>query len=329
MIVDENNKKYNIIIVNNNKKILFMTKYITKYIMMKEERIIGIDFEFNRVGNTRKVALCQINMEVDGDNQPNIFLFYPPDINKNTLIKLFTAPNIIRILHGGESLDVPYLFSEVLTNKVDMIKFCDSLVDTRFMCEYYNVYNNMINNKCRIYELLKQMKVIDINKYDYLEQNDKLMGNIWEIDIKVNNMTKNVIIYCLYDVIYLPTLYKIFPKNNIYNIIIPQINSINLISRHDEIINTIYVNIAKYNNNTIQIGDTMYNFNEIYNTVYYWLDSYHIIHSLFQINYFKKFYEIIIKNILYQKLDKNYVKYKFDRIKEFELFIYEFIDYII
>ena len=329
MIINENKKDYNIIIVNNNEMIEFMKNYIIKYIAMKEDRIIGIDFEFNRVANSRKVALCQINMEINNNNNPYIFLFYPPDIEITLLIKLFTTSNIIRILHGGESLDVPYLFTEILVKNSDRIKFLDSLVDTRFMCEYYNNYNKLINNKCKIYELLKQMKVIDISKYNYLEKNDKLMGNIWEIDINVKKMSKNVVIYCLYDVIFLPTLYNCFPKNNIYNIILPKINGINMLLRYNYKLDKIFSDIAKYNNNLININNEQYSFNEIYNTVYYWLDSYHIIYSLLQINYLKKFFEIFIKNILYNILNKDYIKYEFNTLKEFEKYISPYIMEII
>jgi len=330
MIIKENNKEYNIIIVNSKKKIIFMEKYIDKYMKMKEHRILGIDFEFNRVGNKRRVALCQINLEIEGDMTPYIFLFYPPDINIKVLIILFTSSDIIRILHGGESLDVPYLFTEVLTDNSDRIKFCNSLVDTRFMCEYYNAYYNLTNNKCRIYELLKQMKVIDKKKYDYLEKNDKMMGNIWEINIDVNKMSENVIIYCVYDVIFLPTLYETFPKNNIYDII-HRINGINLLLRFDNTIDNMFINLSKYNNNKIKIGDDNYTFNEVYNTVYYWLDSYNIIHSLFQINYFKKFFEIFIKNILYNiiKQDKEYTMINFTSLKDFENMLISYIDIII
>ena len=311
MIIPANNKNYNIIICNDNNTINNMIDSINQYILMKERRIIGIDFEFNRVKNSRKIALCQINMEIEGYNNPSIYLFYPPDITKKSdiLVKLLTTPHIIKILHGGESLDIPYLFSEILTTDKNRRKFCDYLYDTSFLCSYYNIENNLINNKCRIYELLKQMKVIDKQKYDYLEHNDKMMGNIWEIDIDVKKMSKNVIIYCLYDVIYLPTLFNCFPSNDIYMKLLPSITSYNMMIRYDKTIDVLFKYISSYNNKVIIIGEDKYSFNDIYNTVYYWLSSYSFLYILFQINYFKKFFEIFIKDLLYSILDMNFKSY--------------------
>jgi hypothetical protein len=58
-------------------------------------------------------------------------------------------------------------------------------------------------------------------------ENDKLMGNIWDINIDINKDTfiknKELIKYCIYDVVYLPQLFNKFKKvlpDNIIDIII-------------------------------------------------------------------------------------------------------------
>lgn len=299
--------EYNIIVCNTNSNILFMIQYIKNYLKITHKKYIGIDFEFNRENNKRVIALCQINFEVYNDNTPYIFLFYPPDIqkqNKNILIELFTSKNTIKILHGSESLDIPYLFNDVLINIKDKNDFLVNFFDTKYMCEYYNISNNLIKNKCKIYELLYQMNVITKKKLNMLNTNDKNMGNIWEINIKINNLSKNVILYSLYDVIYLPQLFKKFPKNYIYRKLLPSINNFNLIYKIS-LINTlanISTNIAKYNTNYYYIDQNKYSFNEIYTIVYYWLDSDKFFNNIFQLNYFKKSYEIFIKDTLYTKL---------------------------
>ena len=304
MLINENKKQYTIHICDNFNNIQYMIQYIEKYLVKKEKRIIGIDFEFNRVNNKREIALCQINMEIYGNNTAIIFLFYPPDIVQYSDIfkRLLISTNIIKILHGGESLDVPYLFTEVLVNTSDRQLFCKNLFDTRYMCEYYNTSNNLVNNKCKIYDLLLQMNVININKYNELEENDRKMGNIWEINIKINKLSKSVIIYSLYDVLYLPALFDRFPKIDVYMKLLPHINTYNLINRYNDNITSQYNMISRYN--TLYYENV--SFNDIYISVYSWLSCYLYFDNLFQINYFKKFYEILIKNILYSKLSDEY-----------------------
>jgi len=312
MLIKENKKQYTIHICDSIKNIEYMIRYIETYLLKKTKRIIGIDFEFNRVNNMRQIALCQINMEIYGDNNAIIFLFYPPDIVKHSDIfkRLLISPNIIKILHGGESLDVPYLFNEVLLNTSDRKKFCENLFDTKYMCEYYNISNNLINNKCKIYDLLLQMNVISSNKYNELEENDKKMGNIWEINIKINKLSKNVIIYSLYDVLYLPDLFEKFPKTDVYIKLLPCINSYNLINRYNDNIILQFNMISRYNTSYYE----NISFNDIYISVYSWLICYPYFDYLFQINYFKKFYEILIKNILYSKLSDEYKNKVYDNI---------------
>ena len=100
-----------------------MTDYFKKFINeqnknIKEKFYLGMDFEFNRVRKTqRDIALFQINLERDSSKEGVIFVFYPPELNKqetNILIQLITNETMIKIIHGGESLDIPYLFDQVL-----------------------------------------------------------------------------------------------------------------------------------------------------------------------------------------------------------------------
>jgi hypothetical protein len=280
---------------NNNKK---LEKYIQDFINKKSYKLIGIDFEFNRKNNKREIALCQI-IFINDTKDKDIFLFYPPNINKNIFEKLLISDNIIKILHGGESLDMPYLFDNII-NKNNRNKFLMNLHDTKYLCEYYNAENNIVNGKCRIYDLLLQRKVITISKYNELMDNDKKMGNIWEININVKNMSNELILYCVGDVLYLPDLYNSFPKNEIYTHIIQEISCVNFLLRYEKKIDNIFTDISKYNLNKI---DNLYTYNDVYITVFYWLMTNNIISNMYQITYFKKFIEIIIKTTLYNKLN--------------------------
>ena len=107
-----NNKTYNILKVDNIQKETFMIKIIKDF-MNSKNKYIGMDFEFKQVAKVDKeIALMQINLENDSDIG-YIFILYPPSLikdNYDILIKLISDPETIKILHGAESLDIPYLF---------------------------------------------------------------------------------------------------------------------------------------------------------------------------------------------------------------------------
>ena len=88
---------------------------------------MGIDFEFN----TKIAALIQICFEGfkiidDRTIYSFIFIFDPNQLNKddmNCLIKNYLINNkYLKLLHGAESLDVPYLFETILKNNKGYIK---------------------------------------------------------------------------------------------------------------------------------------------------------------------------------------------------------------
>ena len=211
-----NNKTYKVIIGKDKNSIDSMIEYFDSYNKLDKERFIGIDFEFNRsLDNTmREIALFQINLETN-DDIAYIYMFYPPDLNDNQvkiLKSLLLNSDIKKIIHGGESLDIPYLFNNLFKSNDEQILFCKNIFDTKYLCEFYNSENNLIEYKCKIYYLLKQMEVVSNSQFNYLLQNEENMGPIYNIRIKVDNMSEALINYCAYDVLYLPELYKNFHK---------------------------------------------------------------------------------------------------------------------
>ena len=296
-----------IIICNNEKNNKLLEKYIIDFISFNGNKLFGIDFEFNREnvsnGSMRKIALCQINFIKN--KKSDIYLFYPPNIKKELFSKLLLC-DCYKIFHGGESLDLPYLFNNII-DKEDRNKFCNKLVDTRYLCEYYNSNFQNSNIKCKIYDLLLGMKVINKNKYDELMKNDKMMGNIWDIDIDINKdsfiKNKELIKYCIYDVVYLPQLFNKFKQllpMNIINIII-DLGCKTFIMRYEDKLDLLYTSISKYN--LTKYYD--YNYNDVYIAVFEWIMTDDILYNLYQINYFKKYIEINIKCLLYENLNNN------------------------
>jgi hypothetical protein len=285
-----------LVICKSDKTNKLLEDYIKEFISYKGYKLIGVDFEFNRVKNKREIALCQIIFVKK--EKKDIFLFYPPNINKKLFENLLIS-DCIKILHGSESLDLPYLFDNIITN-INRDKFCNNLIDTRYLCEYYNSSNNITNAKCRIYELLLLMKVISKSKYDSLMENDKLMGNIWEINIDVKTMSRELIKYSIYDVLFLPKLFNKFPKDEIYHNIIPEIGCVVFILRYENKLDTYFADVSKHNLTKYIDGFT---YNDVYISVFEWIMTDHFMYNLYQINYFRKFIELIIKNILYNHLD--------------------------
>jgi hypothetical protein len=306
-----------IIICKDEKTNKLLEDYIKQFISYKGYKMIGVDFEFNRIKDKREIALCQINFV--NENKMDIFLFYPPNIKKD-LFKNLLISDCIKILHGSESLDLPYLFDNIITNGNDRDKFCNNLIDTRYMCEYYNSSNN-INGKCRIYDLLLNMNVISKEKYDKLMKNDKLMGNIWEININVSKPSfinnQKLIKYCVYDVLFLPQLFNNFPKNEIYHNIIPELGCVVFILRYENKLDKFYAEISSHN---LKKYIDNYNYNDVYIYVLEWIMIDDFMFNLYQINYFKKFIDLLIKNILYNHLDNSIKLINFD-LKNKDIFM--------
>lgn len=307
-------KNYEIIVIKTLKDVEEMILYFLSFINLKTtKKMIGLDFEFNASPEGKQIALFQINLESE-DKDAKIFLFYPPDLNKDhmkVLIKLLTNDNIKKILHGAESLDIPYLFKNIFTSNKLRNDFCKNLFDTRYLCEYYHIDNNF-DKKCKIYSIMREMNVIDDKQLKMLLKNEEDMGPIYLIEIDVRNLNEFTMLYSAFDVLYLPALLDQFPKNYIYAKLLPEITCFNYIDRYENIFTKPFLEIvSKVNNYFILVENS-----EVYSKVklidifllyYNWVnDKNSILIQLMEINYFKKFIEVFIKFIVYKNILKNY-----------------------
>tara|TARA_B100001121_G_scaffold310662_1_gene343626 strand:- start:3204 stop:4253 length:1050 start_codon:yes stop_codon:yes gene_type:complete len=298
---------YNLILGDDKKNLDRMIKYFKTFMKINDEKYVGIDFEFNRVNNERVIGLFQINLE--SPNTKTIFMFYPPDLSKKqlkVLKRLLYTENII--IHGGESLDMPYLFSKIFVKNKNIIKFLKNVKDTKFMCESYNYENNFNDYKCKIYFLLLQMKVIDKKQFEFLLKNEEDMGAIYNIFIDVKNMKKELIYYSAYDVLYLPRLIRAFPNNNYYNFILPEITNIIIFAKQLNFIDDNLLLLNKFNNFFIIHNENKFIFNDIYKKVTDKI-NFENLDKLLSSNYFKKFFQMIFKFIIYIYITNNYQYY--------------------
>lgn len=273
--------------------------------------ILSIDFEFNQ----KNIALMQLSFEYQ--DKSKYYILYPPYLDnqiKNSFInKILINKNIKKVMHGCESLDIPYIYNFLLNNDLNnIILFTNSLYDTRYYCEYLNIYNNNIK-KCSLYEALKNYKIIDDYIYKYLIDNEKNMGDIWKIKIDINNMTDQLIYYSIYDTIFLK---KLFLQTN------KQLKSINkfeyhlfneyfrftLLERNN--ITNLLINIISilniYNNYYIIYNDNRYTLNDLFNNIFL-LYSYNFnnIFIISKINYIKPYQSHIYRLFFYKYLLSN------------------------
>lgn len=305
-----NNKKYLVLKIDTIEREKYMVDIIKTFLKKTTKRFIAMDFEFNKVTkNNRDVALMQINMEDETDTGM-ILILHPPSLNNQTmalpiLIELLTDPNIIKVLHGGESLDIPYLFGQLLKDKKIIEKFCNNLYDTKYLCDYMNIITNDIDKpaSCSIYYLLETNKIITKNKVEELNRMaDKVdISNVNDIDIK--NLDFNVMRYALYDVLFLPELIKLFlKKDSIYTKVIPEIT--NLINKHKREVEDEFSKlelIVNRHNNYFLLYDTRIILKDLWDIFHWFFES-----DIKKINYFKRTIETLTKLVVYSNLDKNY-----------------------
>ena len=321
-IYDEyNNKKYKVYVAKNSTKIKYMTNYFNEFIKIKDKKAIGIDLEFNKVSkHDRDVALIQLNLEILSKKEGFIFVLDPKILNNielDTLINLLTDESIIKILHGGESLDIPYLLNQLLNNNITLIrKFLDNLYDTKYLCEYKHIIDNEMK-KCSIYDLYKELDIITDKKFNYLSNIENITGPIYLVDFKIENMLSKVLEYAVYDVLYLVSLFqKITRISTNLNTIIPQITR--NIFFYKRIENKYFVKINKivnkFNNYFILMNNENIKLNDFYYFVIYSLDN-KLYHQLLNITYYKFFIEIIYKYLIYIAISKKYTIYKEKKIK--------------
>jgi hypothetical protein len=178
----------------------------------------GIDFEFNMNWKlkTRYIGSMQIIFIFDGEKYHDktfikpIYVIDPSKLShldKELFIKYIIKSKVIKIFHGSDSLDYPYIFNDLLKNdKHKFIEFINSSVDTRFLCEISKRIKSRIgvdvpSNKCSIYNALYDNDAINKETFNELTKiGDKINYNKrWKVEL----LTYDQVIYSVYDVVYL------------------------------------------------------------------------------------------------------------------------------
>lgn len=336
---NNSNNQYNIIVTDKKENLrLFKAYLIIYYLNLKFNNLpsyLGVDCEFN----TKKIALIQINFEQSNlhlYNSSLIFLFDPKQLSNNWILffiqKILCNLNCYKILHGPDSLDLPYIFRELLHNDYKYIeKFTSRLIDTKYLCEYKYFMQNKELGKCKINNVLKDEGIITNNKYESLLLDEKKMGPIYDIIINVNNMSTLLIKYAMTDVLWLPHLVDNFKINIKEYSLIVQITQYIMLEKFKITNNIPYDEINKINNYIIITNNgNKLRLNDVFRNIFdKFIDITLILRNILKINYFKKtlimffkfifFVEICNKFTIYSKISqikilyhKNILKYKFN-----------------
>ena len=288
-----------VIKVDNNDKKAFFVKYAKYYFNKynKKNNCIGIDFEFNN----RNIALAQYGFYENIDIYKGIiFIVDPNTLNYDETLKIIDTiylSNIWKVLHGSESMDIPYVYKFLKSGK-NIVKFTKKLIDTRFLCEYSKlIKKDSISNKCSIYDSLLYYNVIDDKIYENLNRLTKNMGKIYTIDWNIKNMKDSTLKYAAYDVLFLKKLLKLI-KNTYTK------NDINLVIQMTHYVILIKQNIIKFDifnehyNYYIIAKDTKKNISLQQLFAKLIDNNPHNIQTILSLQYFKSTNVVLLKNIL-------------------------------
>lgn len=309
VVIDE----YTGIVCDNDERMRIFVDYVKEYRdNITDNDFICIDFEFYR----HNIALMQINFDKD----KKMFIIKPPLLKDKIkhVIDLLVDDRIYKILHGADSLDIPYII-KLIGDKERVKMFMSRYIDTRYICEYYKV-NIESDHRCSIYDALLYFDVIDKRLYDKLVIDNKKMGPIHKINWEITKLTPLHVMYAFYDVIYLKKLLiNVLKKAHISTDLIDTYKYIDVIARYVTLEKknvtdvTDYINkiINPISNHRIIVNNRSYTLSEIYDAI---IDNMKVvrkgkiidIRSLLGVHFFKSNMVAIFKFIIYSHIARKY-----------------------
>lgn len=304
---------------------LFVAYSVYYYIKHNKNKKIGFDFEFNQ----GDIALWQIAYYIKTHQNKICYMFV---IDPHILIEyksiiittVFTSP-IKKIVHGADSLDLPYIFNNFFGKDIKLInKFIEKMSDTRFLCEYVKLRANEENKKCSIYDALNYFKVISDSEHEDLNKLTKSMGPIQDVNWDLKSMSSHHLKYAMYDVLFLErflkNIYKMGEKIGITK------KELNVVSQIDRFYSYEKYGILEVLQESKQIVDTVNNYFilktvdstqikliDIYDKVIAYLATNTKLSNFLktiEINNFKKFITIVLKRIVYVLVSESYQIYE-------------------
>jgi hypothetical protein len=298
---------------------------------LNEKPHVGVDYEFNN----RIIALMQLNFETycdkDKESHSYIWLVSPGEFddeqNKILIKYLMTNLDIYKILHGPDSLDIPYMYNIMFKNDIDVIlAFTKKMIDTRFLCEYMR-QSIGLERKCNIYSAIKYFGTISEKKYDNLEDTHDAMGPVQDINWNIHKLSSYHIMYGYYDVLFLKfyvmDIYKkineqtpeLLPSYKFVNpiirfVILDRREAIDVSSVAKEDINPIHNYMIRYKGQNFTLITI---FNEMIENFKMCVDNGNEcvdLNFLLLVGFLRKGIMIILKQIMYYVISQNYTIFK-------------------
>ena len=312
---NDSNNKYLVFLTNTKLNLNIMKCYLLFYNLNiklnNKDSYICVDFEFN----TKVVALMQINFEQPNKelfNKSLIFLFHPDQFSnswKNFFINgIICKDRVFKILHGSDSLDIPYIYNGLLNGDKELIiKFNKYFIDTKFICEFNYFNKNMELGKCKINHLLLNEGIINQKVFDKILKNESDMGHIYDIIIDINNLSDELINYTMYDVVYLPHLVDYYKKNVTNFNLINELTQLSLLDKRKVIDYFQKEEVNKLNNYISIIDGKTIKLIHLYNKLFaMFCDRNKIMDIILKINYFKSTINLTFKFELYNYICRNF-----------------------
>lgn len=208
---------YYINLSDKNEKNIYFHAYILQYALeslFNKRFYVGVDFEYTN----KKIEMAQLNFEHSMALKGIIMIVSPnelePIMTENFINLIICNKFIKKILHGSDSLDIPYVYNHLLDkDPKKIISFTKSLIDTRFLCEYYKLNKGDPDYRCSIYaedptgSAIYYFKVIDEEQQKRLTELLQSMPPVFDITWNIHKLEKSKILYAQYDVIYLKYFY--------------------------------------------------------------------------------------------------------------------------
>ena len=316
---NDSNNKYLVFLTNTKLNLNIMKCYLLFYNLNiklnNKDSYICVDFEFN----TKVVALMQINFEQPNKelfNKSLIFLFHPDQFSdswKNFFINgIICKSRVFKILHGSDSLDIPYIYNELLNGDKELIiKFNKYFIDTKFICEFNYFNKNMELGKCKINYLLLNEGIINQKVFDKILKNESDMGHIYDIVIDINNLSDELINYTMYDVVYLPHLVDYYKKSIVNFNFINELTQLSLLDKRKVIDYFQKEEINRLNNYISIVGGKTIKLIHLYNKLFtIFCERNKIMNIILKINYFKSTINLIFKFELYYYICRNFTVFR-------------------
>lgn len=157
---------------------------------------LSIDLEFTR----NKFALIQMCFDT-GRGDERTRRVYLSNNSFPGLIELLVSPHLVKLLHGSESNDVPWLLSQLPESQRPELFV--NFIDTRFVAEYINP-----DLKPGLYDVLVRFNAITPEHVLDLLKIEKSMGHIQHVDWRLDRIKAGALEYAIQDVLHLRMVYS-------------------------------------------------------------------------------------------------------------------------